>query len=675
MTEHPDLLNHVTCLDPIWIPLSDGARLAARIYLPRAQTTPIPAVLEYLPYRRNDGTVRRDMIRHPYLAAHGLAAVRVDMRGSGDSDGILYDEYLPQEQLDACEVIAWLAQQPWCNGNVGMFGISWGGFNALQVAARRPPALKAVITVCSTDDRYADDVHYMGGCLLAVDMLPWASVMLAFNSRPADPAVVGDQWKEMWLSRIQETPAYIETWLAHQRRDAFWQQGSVCEDFSQISCPVYAVGGWSDGYTNAVFRLLAGLNVPRKGLVGPWAHKYPEAGSPGPAIGFQAEAIKWWQHWLNDVPSDIMDGPMLTSYIQDWVNPAPWYATRPGQWVGDATWPNPMQQYAQYVLGPQQPVVHVGTDLRSGSDAGMWCSYAIPGDYPPDQRGEDGRSWCADLPVQTNSQTAMDRTFEITSAQTILGFPRVILRVASDQPQAMLVVRLCDVAPDGRSLLVSRGLLNLTHRDGHGVPIDMQPGHWETVTVTLNAAGHCLPAGHHWRVAVSPSYWPHAWPSPVPVTLTIDPTQSYVELPIRTPQSSDATAGQFAPPAMTPEVGVTQLRPDQRQRYEQFDQIHQTWALHDENDHGAFQLADGLTYDHRAADRYFIDVTDPLSARTVSEHTICVGRGDWQTRVETWSEVRCDASHFIVTNQIRAYENDVLQVETERSNRILRDGI
>ena len=265
-----------------------------------------------------------------------------------------------------------------------------------------------------------------------------------------------------------------------------------------------------------MFRLLAGLNVPRKGLVGPWAHKYPEAGSPGPAIGFQAEAIKWWQHWLNDVPTDIMDGPMLTSYIQDWVNPAPWYDNRPGQWVGDAVWPNPTQQYAQYVLGPQQSVVHVRTDLRSGADAGMWCSYAIPGDYPPDQRGEDGRSWCADLPVQSIEQIAMDRTFVNTTEQTILGFPRVVLRVASDQPQAMLVVRLCDVAPDGRSLLVSRGLLNLTHRAGHDVPIDMQPGHWETVTVTLNAAGHCLPAGHHWRIAVSPSYWPHAWPSPVP---------------------------------------------------------------------------------------------------------------------------------------------------------------
>jgi putative CocE/NonD family hydrolase len=255
--QHDESMNEI--LDPVWIPMPDGARLAARIVMPTQRDARIPAVLEYLPYRRSDGTLRRDMVRHPYLASHGFAAVRVDMRGSGDSDGVLYGEYLRQEQDDAVAVIAWLAAQPWCNGNVGMFGISWGGFNALQVAARRPPALKAIITVCSTDDRYADDVHYMGGCMLAVDMLAWASVMLAYNSRPPDPAVLGAQWRESWLTRIEETPAYINEWLSHQQRDAFWQHGSVCEDFSQIQCPVYAVGGWADGYTNAVFRLLEGL--------------------------------------------------------------------------------------------------------------------------------------------------------------------------------------------------------------------------------------------------------------------------------------------------------------------------------------------------------------------------------------------------------------------------------
>ncbi|MFN5341007.1 MAG: CocE/NonD family hydrolase [Roseiflexaceae bacterium] len=658
--QHDESMNEI--LDPVWIPMPDGARLAARIVMPTQRDARIPAVLEYLPYRRSDGTLRRDMVRHPYLASHGFAAVRVDMRGSGDSDGVLYGEYLRQEQDDAVAVIAWLAAQPWCNGNVGMFGISWGGFNALQVAARRPPALKAIITVCSTDDRYADDVHYMGGCMLAVDMLAWASVMLAYNSRPPDPAVLGAQWRESWLTRIEETPAYINEWLSHQQRDAFWQHGSVCEDFSQIQCPVYAVGGWADGYTNAVFRLLEGLAVPRKGLVGPWAHKYPEAGKPGPAIGFQAEAVKWWKHWLMGETTDVMDGPMLTSYIQDWMPPASWYAHRSGAWVGDAVWPSPHTIPWQHALTSDPHMVQIGSDVRSGSDAGMWCSYALPGDYPPDQRGEDGRAWCVDLPVTT-------------TPQCILGFPEVTLRLASNHPTAMVAVRLCDVAPDGSSLLVSRGMLNLTHRSGHEHVQPLVPGRFETVTFRLNAAGHLLAPGHRWRIAVSPIYWPHAWPSPHLVTLHLDTRASTITLPVRQEPHPALAPPAFAAVELSPEVGITDVRAEARRRYEVVDQSAGTYAIHDENDHGAFQREDGLTYDHVSADRYFIRESDPLSARTECEHRIRVGRGDWQTCIETWSEIRCDATHFIVSNRIRAYESDTLVLEKEFHERIVRDGI
>ena len=673
MHERYDLLGESEILDPVWIPMSDGARLAARIILPRsASQRPVPAVLEYLPYRRGDGTAQRDALRHPFLAGHGIAAVRVDMRGSGDSDGVLYDEYLLQEQLDACEVIAWLATQPWCNGNVGMFGISWGGFNALQVAAMQPPALKAIITVCSTDDRYADDVHYMGGCLLAVDMLPWASVMLAYNARSPDPHMVGDQWRELWQTRLEDTPPYIETWLAHQRRDAFWQHGSVCEDFSRIKCPVYAVGGWADGYTNAVLRLLDGLTVPRKGLIGPWAHKYPEAGRPGPAIGFQAEAVKWWQHWLTDEPNDIMDGPMLTSYIQDWMPPASWYAHRDGRWVADATWPS-ADPALRFYGGTGQlqteadvqmhvaPVV-IGTTLRSGADAGMWCSYALPGDYPPDQRAEDGRSWTID-------------SAPATAAYDILGFPECSFEVAVDQPWAQVVVRLCDVAPDGQSLLVSRGLLNLTHRHGHDRVVDMIPGQPERIRVRLNAAGHHLRAGHRWRIAIAPAYWPHAWPSPTLTTLQIDPASLWLDVPVRPAHPGDASADVFAPPAGTPVVGMTVRRPEQRARYERFDQVTSTWQLHDENDHGAFERSDGWCYDHRAADRYFITEGDPLSARSVCEHAITISRHDWHTNVETYSELTCDATHFHVTNTVKAYAQHELIFQSTRSKSVRRDGV
>ena len=282
----------------MWIPLSDGVRLSARIWLPEdAEDEPVPALLEYLPYRKDDETAARDAVRHPYLAGHGYASVRVDMRGSGDSEGLLLDEYLPQEQLDAVEVIEWLAAQPWCSGAVGMFGISWGGFNALQVAARQPPALKAVIAVSTTHDRYTDDVHWCGGCVYQ-PMLDWATSMLAYNARPPDPAVVGDGWRDLWLARLEGNRPFIESWLGHQTRDDYWLQGSVCADYAAIRCPVYVVSGWCDWYRNPVFALLEGLDVPRKGLIGPWAHTYPEQAAPGPAIGFLQESLRWWDRWL-----------------------------------------------------------------------------------------------------------------------------------------------------------------------------------------------------------------------------------------------------------------------------------------------------------------------------------------------------------------------------------------
>jgi len=336
-TEYPRAVRE---LPHVWIPLADGTRLAARVWLPEdAEAEPVPAILEYIPYRKNDWTWPRDATMHPYVAGHGYACVRVDLRGSGDSDGILEDEYLQKEQDDALEVLDWLAAQPWCTGAVGMIGISWGGFNGLQVAARRPPALKAVITVCSTDDRYTDDVHYMGGCLLGIDMLPWASQMLVWQATPPDPEVVGEGWREQWLDRLDRTPPYVEAWLAHQRRDAYWRHGSVCEDFSAIECPVYAVGGWADGYSDAVFRLLAGLSCPRKALVGAWAHSWPHEATPGPSIGFLQECLRWWDQWLKGVDTGVMDEPMLRVWLQEAVPPRLHYDERPGRWVAEADWP------------------------------------------------------------------------------------------------------------------------------------------------------------------------------------------------------------------------------------------------------------------------------------------------------------------------------------------------
>ncbi len=259
--------------------------------------------------------------------------------GAATQTGFLLGEYLKQEQDDALEVLAWLAEQAWCTGDVGMIGYSWGGFNGLQIAARQPAQLKAVITGASTDDRYLDDCHYMGGCLLASDMLKWSSSMLGYAIQPPDPRVVGEGWRELWLERLEHAPELARDWVFHQRRDAFWRHGSIAEDYSAVRCPVMAVGGWADAYVNAVPRMLENLDVPRLGLIGPWGHMLPHTGVPGPAIGFLQEALRWWDRWLKGIETGIMHEPMLRAWIQEPVAPAGFYDDRPGRWVAVAEWP------------------------------------------------------------------------------------------------------------------------------------------------------------------------------------------------------------------------------------------------------------------------------------------------------------------------------------------------
>jgi len=382
------------------IPMADGVELAARIWRPvDAEEHPVPAILEYLPYRLRDGTAVRDSITHPWFAGHGYASVRVDLRGSGDSGGVLADEYLQRELDDGIAVLRWLAAQPWCTGRIGMYGISWGGFNGLQIAALQPPQLQAVITLCSTDDRYADDVHHMGGCLLG-DNLSWASTMFAYNSLPPHPDAVGEDWRAMWQERLERCEPWIGLWLEHQRRDAYWEHGSICEDFSAVRAPVLAVSGWADGYSNAVFRLLAGLEVPRRGLIGPWSHTFPHLGRPGPAIGFLQECLRWWDRWLKDTPNGVEDEPMLRVWMQDSVPPTPAYEERPGRWVAEPAWPSPHTDWRALGLGERRllaPGHEAGREelsfqspLVTGLFAGKWCSYAAGPDLAHDQRQEDG---------------------------------------------------------------------------------------------------------------------------------------------------------------------------------------------------------------------------------------------------------------------------------------------
>ncbi len=642
--------------------MPDGCRLAARIWLPEdAPSRPVPAILEYVPYRKDDATFLRDARMHPYFAGHGYAAVRVDMRGSGNSDGILKDEYLPQEQEDAIVVLRWLAEQPWCTGRVGMIGKSWGGFNSLHVAALRPPELGAVISICSTDDRYSDDVHYVGGCMFAWDMLSWAATMLAYNARPPDPEVVGDGWRTAWLDRMEGTPPFIDEWVGHQRRDAYWKRGSVCEDYSAMNCPVYMVGGWADGYRNAVLRFIERYPGPCRGLIGPWGHQYPHEGVPGPAIGFLQEAVRWWDQWLKGIDTGIADEPKLRLWMQEAVEPRSFYPARPGRWVSEPSWPSPNVIARRLSLGlgtleetGQDDNVDTSLQWRSaqaaGVDGGPFCGWGGPTDSPPDQRMEDGLCLCFTSPA-------------LTERVEIVGFPTLTVNIASDRPRALLAVRLCDVWPDGRSTLITRGLLNLTHRHSHEHPELLEPETRYVVSVPLNAIAYGVPVGHRLRVALSPTYWPWAWPFPETVTLSVFiGSHSFLILPVRTGGVEHDQPDHFAWPERPQQPPVVTLGSLDDLRHD-VSRDQATGLMEIVNDLAYFQptrfVDSRLEYVDRGRDIYRIIEGDPLSASTRSERSIAIGRDAWRIRVETTSTMSATAQYYHLTNTLEAYEGQV----------------
>ena len=551
----------------------------------------------------------------------------------------LSDEYARQEQDDALEVIAWLAAQPWCSGAVGMMGISWGGFNALQVAARRPPALKAIVTICSTDDRYADDVHYMGGAKLECG-LRLGVVLLrrrcAIRPIPRWSASAGGRcgWSVWRTCRCSWRSGPV-----HQRRDAYWRHGSVCEDYAAIQCPVYAVGGWTDGYTNAIPRLLERLAVPRKGLIGPWAHAYPHFALPGPQIGFLQDMLRWWDHWLKGGETGVMDEPMVRAWMTDSVKPAPYHETLPGRWVAEPSWPPPESKSHRLFLTddglrPERAPLAaraVCSPQTVGKDAGSWCPFGRAADQAGDQRADDARSLVFETPP-------LDETIEI------LGAAVVTLEIASDRPIANIAVRLCDVHPSGESLRVSFGVQNLTHRDGHETPQPLVPGERYQIRIQLNDAGVVFPAGHRIRLALSTTYWPMIWPAPEIATLTI--FGGTLDLPVRPTQAADAAL----PPLPGPETATperpTVIRP------------------------GLVRI-DRLGLELGTEGKFAFDITDddPLSATAEMQRTETIQRDAWQVRIETRMRLSCMRDAFLLQASLRAWEgaSEVCHREWDRS--------
>jgi putative CocE/NonD family hydrolase len=655
-------------IENAWITLKDGCHLAARIWLPAdAEAHPVPAILEYLPYRKRDGTVVRDHLTHPYFAGHGYACLRVDMRGNGESDGLMWDEYLKQEQDDALEVIEWIARQPWCSGKVGMMGISWGGFNALQVAARRPPALKAIITIDSTVDRYADDIHYKGGCLLG-ENLGWSAVMHSYSSRPPDPALVGARWRDMWLVRLKNEPLLIEPWLKHQHRDSYWQHGSVCEDYDAIEAATLAVGGWADAYKNAVPQLVANLKkAPVRGLVGPWLHKYPHFAVPGPAIGFLQEALRWWDQFLKGKDTGVLKDPAYVAYMQDSVPPRAYYKDRPGRWIAESQWPSRNIKGQVLKLNRAsldkraQPSVKLtlSSPQTNGVAAGEYCPIWLGPELPLDQRLDDGGALTFETPP-------------LAADLEIFGAPEVRLELAVDRPQANIAVRLCDVFPGGESTRVTYGVLNLCHRDSHARPTPLKPGKSYKVRVALDHVAYRFPKGHRIRVAISTAYWPLIWPSPEPVTLTFATGKSELELPVRPKRREKLRP--FPEPEGAAPAALRQIREPSNSRNVEMDVATGEQVIRIIDDFGeAENLSHGLIAGSIGRELYRIRPDDPLSAVAEIHWTQTLRRGDWSVRTEARSALRADKEFFYITGSVEAFEDGKLLHEKKWNSKIKRE--
>lgn len=657
----------VEVVDPFWIGLEDGTRIAATLWRPKT-TAKVPVVVEMIPYRRRDGTVFRDAEIHPYWAGFGIACCRIDIRGSGDSDGILADEYLPREQEDACEIIAALAAEPWSNSKVGMTGISWGGFNALQVAARQPEALKAIITLCSSDDRYADDVHYMGGALLTENEM-WSNFMLVKNAMPPDPKIVGDAWRAMWEKRLDANCSWSEHWLAHQRRDAYWKQGSVSEDLSRIRCAVLAVCGWEDSYSNSVPRLLAGLTSPKMAIMGPWTHAFPCRGDPGPRIGYLQEALRWWRYWLADEATGIMDEPEYRIYAIGEERPKPCYSSHEGHWIAEDSWPSPRIDWQTRYLNAKAlgltaetgSTLSVRSPATAGTDCGRWGGYGgTSPDLAIDQRREDGQALCFD-------------TEPLAEDTTLLGAPEITLELMVDVPKVNLALRLCDVYPDGTSALMTYGVLNLSHRDSHEFPENCPVGKPFTVTLKLNDFARVIPKGHRIRLSLATQHWFILWPQPTLATAMIESGTCTIKLPLRRPSNKDSQLA-FQPAEISAPVAATEIVPGGSTKTVEDDIATGLRTIRLKTDHGTIAVDDrAIVTSSWNADTFIIHPDDPLTARLITEYAWAVRSGPSDMEAKSRTELTADADNFYLTWLIEAREQGRIVHSKGATRTIKRD--
>jgi predicted acyl esterase len=625
-----------------WISMADGVRLSARLYLPEGDDGPWPVLLEALPYRKDDLTASYAGEYRRLRDEGRFAVARLDLRGTGASEGLATDEYPPVEQRDLATVIAWLAAQEWSNGRVGMWGTSYSGFNSLQVAAERPPALHAVCAIYASDDRYTDDVHYMGGTLRAVDLVDYVLYMTAMTALPPPPALAGDGWRDAWLARIDDMEPWLLRWIEEQWDGPYWRHGSLrgadpTEGYERIEAATMLVGGWADGYRNNTYRTFARLRAPKRLLVGPWSHASTTNALPGPHLDLVPEMIEWFDRWLRPGAAQGEAAAPVQLFVRRPTRPAADLPEHRGDWRAETTWPPPGATTLE-LAGPERTdVLAVRGDV--GTTAWISCAGHLPWGQPTDQRPDEGLSLVYDWPGPDHDLV-------------VAGHPVLTVTLAADAPVAFLAAKLCSVFPDGTSALVTRGFLNLCHRHGSTAPEPLVPGEPVTVTVELEATAWTFEPGHRIRLDLAGADWPNTWPPPAPVTLTVDAGSLRLTLPtLAEPPTAPAPAFHPPPPDTEP------AEPEDV-----------TWRI----DHDVLGRETRCRVDHgseydaelgaRVTEHYWGEVVvstdDPGTARAVARSTYTIEWPETTVRTEARLTLHSDADTYRVDVELDAHEGE-----------------
>ena len=640
--------------DHVTIPLSDGTKLSARTWFPQT-TQPAPAILEYHPYPKRYVTADRDEIGHSYFAKQGYVSVRVDMRGSGESDGFLSDEYTELARQDAVEVINWIAAQPWCSGAVGMYGLSWGGYNGIQLATIAPEPLKAIAVAGATDDRFDNDTHFLGG-VMASEHVGWAVTLLSFLTRPPDPELVGDNWKQLWIDRLNQLESMLPTWLAHPVRDDYWTRGFPRYQSDGLRVPTLLAGGVSDVYVNAILRMVARQPDRVKGVIGPWGHHFPHRALPHPAINWLHHCTRWFARWLRLEQNDVENDPPLRVFITEpYVADGRSVGQRAGRWIGIT--PDALDNASGVTLG-------LGEFGRLGS---TWQGGQITINSPATLGMAGGEfmpmGWGIDLPSEQRSDDALSVCFEtepLEQSLTVIGKPRLRLTLSSSKPSAFIVARLCDVAPDGASTCITKGAYELSTRAGTQphTPLDPQDRH--QIEIEMGGIAHRFAKGQRIRLALSNAYWPMMWPSNQADVLTLHTSDAALTLP--TP-SDFQTYTEFAEGDGCEPLPKTQLEPPLFERE----------LIRDMPDgRAAYRITDVAPRmrfdDHKietwnATTRvYRINEHQPDTAQMEIQRDIEVSRGEWCVTTGVEAIISSDSDWYVSDIILTAKHNDDIVV-------------